>query len=75
MVFLFLSFSDFAVLLLVAVSSIFGYYFSSFFFLLDDSGGVLILGRCVFVFCVNEDEQTLSLLQVYHNVSVFEIKN
>lgn len=65
--FVFLSFSDFIILLLVAVSSIFW----MLFFWLDDAGwtrGVLILGgvQCVLVF--NEDEQTFSLLQVY-NVS------
>lgn len=43
-------------------------------FWLDDAGwtrGVLILGgvQCVFVFCINEDEQTFSLLQVYEWIS------
>lgn len=46
------------------------YFWMIIFFWLDDAGwtrGVLILlgVRCVFVFCVNEDEQTFSFLQVY----------
>lgn len=57
------------------------YFWMIIFFWLDDAGwtrGVLILlgVRCVFVFCVNEDEQTFSFLQVYNTswqVAVFAI--
>lgn len=47
------------------------YFLDVIVFRLDDAGwtrGVLILGgvQCVFVFGINEDEQTFSLLQVYN---------